>query len=254
MSKLIEYYYINKKKIIVTLIALFIIITALTSFYLINNKYNKNKKEIVSNEVIKKNKDAEVNSEISKTSLEKEEKPITIFVDVKGEVISPGVYEVGENSRVIDVISNAGGFTNNAYTRYLNLSKKLEDENVIIVNSISEIEDIKSRKNQEIIKETENTISIKKEEIITNDFQEPNEEENNNSSNETEEELNLVVNINTATIEELSKIKGIGESTAKKIIEYREANGKFESIDDIKKVKGIGDKKYEQIKEYITVK
>lgn len=254
MSKLIEYYYINKKKIIVTLIALFIIITALTSFYLINNKYNKNKKEIVSNEVIKKNKDVEVNNEISKTSLEKEEKTKTIFVDVKGEVISPGVYEVEENSRVIDVISNAGGFTNNAYTRYLNLSKKLEDENVIIVNSISEIEDIKSRKNQEIIKETENTISIKKEEIITNDFQEPNEEENNNSSNETEEELNLVVNINTATIEELSKIKGIGESTAKKIIEYREANGKFESIDDIKKVKGIGDKKYEQIKEYITAK
>ena len=254
MSKLIEYYYINKKKIIVTLIALFIIITALTSFYLINNKYNKNKKEIVSNEVIKKNKDVEVNNEISKTSLEKEEKTKTIFVDVKGEVISPGVYEVEENSRVIDVISNAGGFTNNAYTRYLNLSKKLEDENVIIVNSISEIEDIKSRKNQEIIRETENTISIKKEEIITNDFQEPNVEENNNSSNETEEELNLVVNINTATIEELSKIKGIGESTAKKIIEYREANGKFESIDDIKKVKGIGDKKYEQIKEYITVK
>lgn len=254
MSKIIEYYYTNKKKIIVTFIALFIIITGLISFYLINNKYNKNKKEIVSNETIKKNKNAEVNNEISKTSPEKEEKPKTIFVDVKGEVISPGVYEVEDNSRVIDVISNAGGFTNNAYTRYLNLSKKLEDENVIIVNSISEIEDIKSRKNQEIIKETENTISIKKEEIITNDFQEPKVEENNNISNETEEELNLVVNINTATIEELSKINGIGESTAKKIIEYRKENGMFESIEDIKKVKGIGDKKYDQIKEYITVK
>jgi len=60
------------------------------------------------------------------------------------------------------------------------------------------------------------------------------------------------VNINTATIEELQTINGIGESKAKSIIEYRKTNGKFKSIEDIKNVEGIGDKLYETIKIYIT--
>lgn len=253
MSKLYEFFYMNKKKIIISVICLFVIVIGLMSFYFINYKYNNHvKKEIISEEIVKHNKPQETkNDEIETIANESNN---NIFVDIKGEVINPGVYELLNDSRVIDAINAAGGFTNDSYTRYLNLSKKLEDENVIIVNSITEIEEIKSRKNQEIIKETENTITIKSEEIITNDFQEPKVEENDNNSKETKEELNLVVNINTATIEELNKINGIGESTAKKIIEYREENGKFESIEDIKKVKGIGDKKYDQIKEYITVK
>ena len=62
------------------------------------------------------------------------------------------------------------------------------------------------------------------------------------------------VNINKATQTELEMIPGVGPSTALKIIEYREQNGKFHSIEDIKNVSGIGDVKYEQMKEYITVK
>ena len=252
MSKLYEFFYKNKNRIIISLICLFVIVIGLMGFYFINYKYNNYvKKEIISEEIVKHNKPQEIKNDEKETVVD--ESNNNIFVDIKGEVINPGVYELPNDSRVIDAINAAGGFTNNSYTRYLNLSKKLEDENVILVNSIAEIEEIKSRKNQEIIKETDNTITIKNEEIITNDFQEPKVEENDNSSKETKEELNLVVNINTATIEELSKINGIGESTAKKIIEYREKNGKFESIEDIKKVKGIGDKKYDQIKEYITV-
>lgn len=65
--------------------------------------------------------------------------------------------------------------------------------------------------------------------------------------------LFAAVNINTASKEELMSLKGIGESTAEAIIEYRKEN-KFIKIEDIKNVKGIGDKKFESIKEDIEVK
>jgi len=61
------------------------------------------------------------------------------------------------------------------------------------------------------------------------------------------------ININTATLEELDKLEGIGPSTAQKIISYREQNGPFISVEDIKKVSGIGDGKFEQIKEEISI-
>ena len=62
-----------------------------------------------------------------------------------------------------------------------------------------------------------------------------------------------LININKATQEELQKLTGIGESTAKKIINYREEYGKFKKIEDIKNVSGIGDAKFEAIKKDITV-
>lgn len=61
------------------------------------------------------------------------------------------------------------------------------------------------------------------------------------------------VNINKATVEQLMEIKGIGESYAERIVEYREKNGPFEKIEDIMNVKGIGEKKFEAIKDLITV-
>lgn len=78
-----------------------------------------------------------------------------------------------------------------------------------------------------------------------------------NITNQLFEEQNAVksnlVNLNTATAAELETLTGIGTSTAKKIIDYRENNGKFKSIEEIKNVSGIGDAKYAAIKEDITV-
>ena len=68
-----------------------------------------------------------------------------------------------------------------------------------------------------------------------------------------DEPLNTLVNINTATKETLMSLKGIGESKADKIIEYRNTQGTFKTIDEIKNVSGIGDSVYEKIKDYITV-
>ena len=69
----------------------------------------------------------------------------------------------------------------------------------------------------------------------------------------TEEKKDTKVSINTATVEELMTIDGIGESKAKAIVKYRETNGNFETIEDIKNVSGIGESTFEKFKDYITV-
>ena len=160
----------------------------------------------------------------------------TIFIDIKGEVVNPGVYEIQIGDRVIDAVQMAGGFTNEATTDNVNLSKKLKDESVIIIPSY--------------LKDYEN-VTIKNDyEIDIND--DIVQSEKNESDEKIESSSNLI-NINTASVVELMSLDGIGESKAKAIIEYRDINGDFENILDIKNVSGIGESIYEKIKDYITV-
>ena len=219
--------------------------------------YGDNTTEKIDNENIVKEEKKEI----------KEEK-ITIKVDIKGEVKHPGVYEMTTNERVMDVITASGGLTIDADTNYINLSKKLSDEMVIIIYSKSDIEKYeKSLEKEEKIKE------VIKYEILEKEIPCPNTtnnacinttntksdtRENNSTSDESndietnEEKETELVNINTASKEQLLTLTGIGESKADLIIDYREEN-KFESIDDIKNVKGIGDSLFEKIKDYITI-
>ncbi len=174
-----------------------------------------------------------------------EENNSLIKIDIKGEVKKPGVYELPLNSRVIDAINIAGGLTKKATTKYLNLSKKLVDENVIIISKTSDIKKVEERTNIEEINintDLSNDASIKKEDLITNEV--------NKENTANQEKL---ININTATKEELMTLSSIGEAKAEKIIEYRNLNGSFKTIEDIKNVSGIGDKLYDTIKAYITV-
>lgn len=177
--------------------------------------------------------------EVSANELEKEEIPSVIFIDIKGAVNNPGVYEMKYGDRIIDAINEAGGLKENADTSILNLSKKITDEMNIIIYTFEEIKEYKNKliPPTKIIKEIE-------EKIICPD--------ENNDACINKNYNNSLININTATKEELLNIPGIGEAKALDIIDYRN-NNYFNSIEEITNVKGIGNSLYEKIKKYISV-
>ena len=177
-----------------------------------------------------------------KEKTEKKEEIEKIKVDIKGEINTPGVYELTKENNVMDAINLAGGLTNKSDTSNINLSKKLKDEMVIIVYSKQEIINMKEKEkitcppcNNACIEEKDETSKIN----IT-------EKKETNESNEK-------ININTANIEELQTLTGIGETKAQNIIDYRNKNGGFKEIEEIKNVQGIGEAAFEKIKDNITI-
>lgn len=167
---------------------------------------------------------------------EKKEEKAKIKIDIKGEISAPGVYELTTENNVIDAINMAGGLTEQSDTSNINLSKKLTDEMVIIIYSKDEIKSMNEKEkitcppcNNACINESDERGKLKTEEVSE------------------------IININKASKEELLTLKGIGESKADAIIEYREKEGEFKTIEDIKNVPGIGETLFEKIKENITV-
>ena len=239
MQKIKDFYFSYKKQIVITSILALILITIILGI-LFDKRLNA--------EELKE----EMN--VSTENIEKQSSKIieedTIKIDIKGCITKPGVYELKKGSRVIDAINMAGGLTENAYTRYINLSQILEDEIIIIVNSKEEIEKIKSDEKEEIICESRNNVCLNEEKIITNDITTNKKEPDKNLNSEI---LNTFVNINKASKEELMTLNGIGESKAIKIIDYRNSHGNFKTIEEIKNVSGIGETIYAKIKENITV-
>ena len=224
--------FISNKKVIISVIALLLL--SLVSFIVISNITTSKGKITVDTKVEEK-----------LVSSEEQKVQEYILVDIKGEVQTPGVYKLPVNSRVIDAIEASGGLTKKAVTKYINLSKVLKDEDVIIINNISELKKIEDKKNIEEIKiNNKSNISVKESDVITNDKSDIVKESDSNK--------NTIVNINTCTLEELLSINGIGESKAKSIMEYRENVGLFTSKEDIMKVSGIGNSLYDKIKDYIT--
>ncbi len=144
-----------------------------------------------------------------------------IYVDVKGEVHHPGVYQMKAESRVKDLIEAAGGFTPLADDQKLNLAQLLEDQMVIVV----------PKKGEEVNSELAQAPTSQKKEVGKEGK----------------------VNINTATVEELKTLKGIGEKKAEAIIEYRKKNGSFKNKEELMKVRGIGKKLYESFQERVIV-
>jgi competence protein ComEA len=172
---------------------------------------------------------------------EEQEEVKKVYVDIKGAINNPGVYEMDSDSRIIDVIKMAGDLTDQADTSILNLSKIVEDEMYIIVYTKDEINEYKEKNisNTAIAKEIEKNIMCP-------------DDKNDACINTNNVSINGKININDASKEELESLTGIGESKAESIIEYRN-NNKFESIEDIKNVNGIGDSLYEKIKDNIEV-
>lgn len=211
------------KKIILILLGISIVLSG-AIFVLYKN--NQSKKE----EVIDIFKDEEV---ITDKIEEQKEATNKVIVDIKGMVANPGVYEVDGTSRVNDVINIAGGLLEDADTSLINLAKIVTDEMTIIIYS-----------SEEVLEKYKEEVCVCDCPEITNDACIDNTIKNNDK---------VLVNINTATKEELTIVPGIGETKAEAIIKYREANGKFKTIEDIKSVSGIGESLFEKIKDYITV-
>ena len=158
-----------------------------------------------------------------------------IIVDIKGAVKLPGTYTIKYGSRVSDLISVAGGLLENADTSLINLSKRLMDEDVLTIYTVSEV--LEMRKGNTSVKVIDQECMCPKIENVGCIYKKP--------------ELNFI-DINNASLEELQKLDGIGSSKAKAIIEYRN-NKPFENIEDILNVKGIGKTIYEKIKDHIRV-
>lgn len=140
-----------------------------------------------------------------------------IFVDIKGEVKKPGVYQMKVGDRVKDAIDAAGGLTAEADSQKVNLAQRVEDQMVIVVPKVGEEAEAipAGATSKEVAKEGK-------------------------------------VNINTATVEELKTLKGVGEKKAEAIIEYRKKNGSFKTKEDLMKVRGIGKKLFESFEERIV--
>ena len=230
-----------KKFILPGILLIIMLVEFIYLFYILDDKKDVIKEE---NKTILNDKTIEKTEEnITSTG--------TIYVDIKGNVLNPGVYTLDSGSRVIDVVTQAGGFTEGANTRFINLSKVLNDGDVIVIYSNTEIEEAK--KSKIIYVETPCICEeVKNDACITQnvEVEEPNIPDN---AVIPEDSNNGRININTATSEELQTLSGIGESKAQAIIDYRNTNGPFNSIEEIVNVSGISENLFAKIKEDITV-
>ena len=160
--------------------------------------------------------------------IENDETEITeenIKVYITGEVQKEGVIELEIGSRIADAIEMAGGLTEYANIKNVNLAYELQDGQKIYIPNKNE----KDVENIEIIDDGSDG-------IVNN------------------EEKGQTININNADVNELQNLPGVGESTAQAIIRYREENGKFKRVEDLKQVSGIGDSKYAMIKDNVKIK
>jgi competence protein ComEA len=157
--------------------------------------------------------------------------PAPILVHVSGGVMNPGVYALSLESRVQDAVQAAGGLAPDAMDSSLNLAARLKDgEQLVIPTMRPTLPPIPSTIQAE-------TGGTRFQAPLTTDL--PIQDGK--------------ININLASLEELETLPGIGPVTAQKIIDYRQANGPFQTLEAIMDVSGIGPATFERIKDLITV-
>lgn len=147
----------------------------------------------------------------------KEQENQTLIVEIKGEVFKPGVYAMKKDSRLNDLILEAGGASPESNLRYINLAIRLIDGDSFYIPNL-------------------------------------NEEETGPEVNGGSNSKDKAIDLNKATKEELMAVPGIGPSTADNIINYRDEAGRFNSVDDLLNVDRIGDKTLEKLRSYFIVR
>lgn len=158
---------------------------------------------------------------------ESKTKGLTVYVS--GEVKNPGMYEMPAGSRAKEAIEKAGGMTLNANVNKVNLAKKCKDGMQINVPAVS------GKKAKTRVGNSQGRTSAESV-----------------SSTAAVQDNPTKVNLNSATIEELENLPGVGPATAEKIIEYRQQQ-RFNKIEDIMNIKGIGKAKFQKMKEYLEI-
>lgn len=239
---------IKKNKIIYIFICIIIVILCVIILFFLDKKdaspedYNYLE---ISEESINSNTTEDNNTEVQNN----------IYIHIMGEVKNPGVVIAKEGDRIKDIIEKAGGTTEKADLKNINLAYKVEDGQKINIPNIDE------NKNENVLQEKDD----EKNKSTTNNTRNENKKNVNHitkssgtniivdGNNNDAESKSSKVNINTATQTELETLNGIGPSTASKIIKYRNEKGKFRKIEDIKNVSGIGEAKFKKIEADIVV-
>ncbi|MGF2054995.1 helix-hairpin-helix domain-containing protein [Vagococcus fluvialis] len=205
--------HVTKEKIIITVVILVISIIGLKLFLSKNAAKVSQVEEVVL---------TDTTDLIAETEKENND-VVKMYVDIKGAVKLPGMYEVTSDMRVLNVIDMAGGLKEIADDSQVNFSQRIEDQMVIYIPVEGE------ELSETVIAGT-----------------------NSNTANISKDEEGKI-NLNQATKEELMTLSGVGEKKAEKIIEYREENGSFKTIEDLKNVNGFGEKSFESLEKYISI-
>lgn len=161
-----------------------------------------------------------------------DEASAVVVVDVGGAVVNPQVVRLSAGARVDDAIQAAGGLAEDADTTSINRASKIEDGAKVYVPRVGE------------------TVSAA---TVTAGADAETTGTSGSAAASTGTASGGLVNINTATLEELDTLPGVGPSTAQAIIDDRTQNGPFSSIEDLMRVSGIGDKKFANMKSGITI-
>ena len=220
---------LSKKQKIFFFIILAIMVIVII-YYIYSNLYKNEFNFSYDNNILNENDLIEISNDIPNSNintLDTNEISNLIIVYVCGAVKENKVVTLKENSRICDAIDAVGGLNKDADLTNINLAYILEDGEKIYIPK-------------------------KGEEILNNSS--PTSQTSSYSTSSSSYTKNNKININKATQTELETIPSIGPSTALKILNYREKNGKFSKIEDIKNVSGIGNAKYEKIKDYIIAK
>jgi len=201
---------LDKYKYYTIAVSMIVIIVSVVFLFLF---VQKNQKEVSEAE-------RTMTSIISTHSSEAESSSQQLYVDIKGAVKKPGMYEGNANMRVWDAVMLAGGVSDEADTKYVNFSERVVDQMVIYVPKVGE----------EVQSSTSKADS------------------QNGAMNDTSK-----VNLNQASESELQNLPGIGQKKAQEIIRYREENGGFKKIEDLKNISGFGEKTFEKLKDLIAL-
>lgn len=188
--------------------------------------------------------EVDTDAAVSEVSTEPNPGSNKVCVHVTGHVKNPGVYELEPGSRVKDAIESAGGALPNADLESINLAQKLSDGEQIYIAPKGQIP-------------PPVTSTVRGSEEMQTSAMATSTADSKRSSTSAPEKLTYpgqdTVNINTAGLQELQRLPGVGPATAQKIIDYRTENGRFDSVDELEEVSGIGPAKLEKMRPFVRL-